>query len=276
MAFFFFSLNRAAKISLAFQQDTRQIGKPSQAWMMWQSNSPPGAKCWVGQVRETESESRRWAGAVLSAWKHLTSKPPCSKNKVQLLRCVWTVEWEGLCLCLDTERFPPLRRQRESAQLWKQQSTELESIFPDVLLVWKELSCPSVYLNQMWCDPVSGLTAPPRGSSQTCRNIWPPRPPEAASSPPSFSSSSTPLLSLFFFFFVSSNYKHMSTVSTSCCQAKGLCCFSLWAQHFGTLGQFWALKGASAPELVLLRGPQQAGKCDLALEKIKEPVLYCL
>ena len=103
-------------------------------------------------------------------------------------------------MCLDTERFPPLRRQRESAQLWKQQSTELESIFPDVLLVWKELSCPSVYLNQMWCDPVSGLTAPPRGSSQTCRNIWPPRPPEAASSPPSFSSSSTPLLSLFFFF----------------------------------------------------------------------------
>ena len=124
----------------------------------------------------------------------------------------------------------------------------------------------------LWAVSQRRPEAPLRPAETSGRHVPPKLPPPP---PPS------PLIQLlsslsFFFFFVSSNYKHMWTVSTSCCQAKGLCCFSLWAQHFGTLGQFWALKGASAPELVLLRGPQQAGKCDLALEKIKEPVLYCL
>lgn len=134
-------------------------------------------------------------------------------------------------LVLRHRAFPPLRRQRKSAQLWKQQARSWNQFFQMFFLSGKNSAARPVYLKQMWCDPLSGVTAPPRGSSQTYRNIWPPRPPKLPPSPPPPlpSPPPSPLLQLLssLFFFVSSNYKHMWTVSTSCCQAKGLCCFSL-------------------------------------------------
>lgn len=99
-------------------------------------------------------------------------------------------------LVLRHRAFPPLRRQRKSAQLWKQQARSWNQFFQMFFLSGKNSAARPVYLKQMWCDPLSGVTAPPRGSSQTYRNIWPPRPPKLPPSPPL---PSPPLLLLLFF-----------------------------------------------------------------------------
>lgn len=73
------------------------------------------------------------------------------------------------------------RRQRESAQLWKQEPKELKFYFSRCSsLVWKELSCLPACLS-IWTR--CGLTLwtvsqrHPEASPSICSHIWPPRPP---------------------------------------------------------------------------------------------------
>lgn len=95
--------------------------------------------------------------------------------------------------------------------------------------------------------PQRHLEAPPCN----CSHIWPPRPLHAtffSPFPPPFSSSSLS----FHTFFVSSNCKHMYSVSTSCCQADSLrrCCFSPLSSALWHVGRFIsALKGVPAKRL---------------------------
>lgn len=134
-------------------------------------------------------------------------------------------------LVLRHRAFPPLRRQRKSASALETTSTELESIFPDVLLVWKELSCPSRLFETDVVRPSERCHSAAQRLLSDLQKHLAATSPEAASFPPPPlpSPPPSPLLQLLssLFFFVSSNDKHMWTVSTSCCQAKGLCCFSL-------------------------------------------------
>lgn len=93
--------------------------------------------------------------------------------------------------------FPPLRRQRKSASALETTSTELESIFPDVLLVWKELSCPSRLFETDVVRPSERCHSAAQRLLSDLQKHLAATSPEAASFPPPLPS--PPLLLLLFF-----------------------------------------------------------------------------
>lgn len=135
------------------------------------------------------------------------------------------------------QTFPPVRRQRKSAQLWKQESRGRNSFFQMFLLSGKDSAvCLPVCLSE------ADVVWPSERSHSATKRLLSASADTSGRHVPYIASS---LLFFSTLFSLTSNYKHMQTVSTSCCQANSplcCCCFSLWAQHCGMLGDLYAFQ----------------------------------
>lgn len=182
-------------------------------------------------MRETESESR------LVSRRSLVCVETFDLDNLSALKAkssssgVFGQSSEKASARVETQGFSSSEKTKKVSSALETTSTELESIFPDVLLVWKELSCPSRLFETDVVRPSERCHSAAQRLLSDLQKHLAATSPEAASFPPPPlpSPPPSPLLQLLssLFFFVSSNDKHMWTVSTSCCQAKGLCCFSL-------------------------------------------------
>lgn len=147
-------------------------------------------------MRETESESR------LVSRRSLVCVETFDLDNLSALKAkssssgVFGQSSEKASARAETQGFSSSEKTKKVSSALETTSTELESIFPDVLLVWKELSCPSRLFETDVVRPSERCHSAAQRLLSDLQKHLAATSPEAASFPPP---PSPPLLLLLFF-----------------------------------------------------------------------------